>query len=92
MVQDEKNKEDNKEGLSIVDEAKKIRDEIRAENDRRESILKQEQRLQAERLLGSSAGQPQENKQLSEEELKKKAAMEYWKGTGIDEAIGKYNG
>jgi hypothetical protein len=50
--------EENKpqENLSIVDEAKKLRDEIRAENDRREKILADEQRLQAERMLGSSAG------------------------------------
>lgn len=50
------------------------------------------QKIEAERLLGSSAGQPPVTPQLSEEELKKKAAIEYWKGTGIDEAISKYNG
>ena len=44
------------ENLSIVDEAKKIRDDIKAENDRRERLLADEQRLQAERMLGSSAG------------------------------------
>lgn len=43
--------------LSIVEEAKKLRDEIRAENDRREKILANEEKLQAEKLLGSSAGQ-----------------------------------
>lgn len=47
------------QNLSIVDEAKKIRDEIKAENDRREMLLKEEQKLQAEKMLGSSAGQPQ---------------------------------
>ena len=77
------------ENLSIVDEAKKIRDEIKAENDRREEILKQEQKLQAEKMLGSSAGQPIPAQQVTEEDLKKKAAMEFWKGTGIDEAIAK---
>jgi len=51
--------EENKtENLSIVDEARKLRDEIKAENDRREEILRQEQKLQAEKMLGSSAGQP----------------------------------
>ena len=50
--------EENKpqENLSIVDEARKLRDEIKAENDRREKILADEQKLQAERMLGSSAG------------------------------------
>jgi hypothetical protein len=80
------------ETLSIVDEAKKIRDEIRAENDRRERILAEEQKLQAERMLGSSAGQPIPQKQLTEEDLAKQEAINYWKGTGIDEAIQKYNG
>ena len=43
-------------GLSIVDEAKKVRDEIRAENDRREKILQEEQRLRAEQMLGGTTG------------------------------------
>jgi len=51
-----KNTQDSQENLSIVDEAKKVRDEIKLENDRRELILKQEQKLQAEKMLGSSAG------------------------------------
>jgi len=85
--------EENKEGnqnLSIVDEAKKIRDEIRAENDRRETILKEEQKLQAERMLGSSAGQPIPQTQMTEADIKKQEAINFWKGTGIDEAIKKY--
>jgi len=44
------------ESLSIVEEARKLRDEIRAENDRRDKILVEEQKLQAERMLTSSAG------------------------------------
>jgi len=42
--------------VSIIDEAKKIRDEIRAENDRRAQMLEREEKLQAERMLSSSAG------------------------------------
>jgi hypothetical protein len=80
------------ENLSIVDEAKKIRDEIRAENDRREKILADEQKLQAERMLGSSAGQPIPQKQLTEEDLKTQQAKEFWKGTAIEDALNKYNG
>ena len=49
------------------------------------------QKIEAERLLGSSAGQPVENKQLSETELKKKAALDFWKGTAIADAIEKQN-
>jgi hypothetical protein len=80
---------EQKESLSIVDEAKKIRDEIRAENDRRERILQDEQKLHAERLLSGTAGAPVNQTILTEEDQKKKAAMEFWKGTGIDEAIAK---
>ena len=44
------------EPLSLVDEAKKVRDEIRTENDRREEILKEEQKLTSEKLLGGTSG------------------------------------
>lgn len=44
--------------LSIVEEAAKLRDEIRAENDRREALLREEQNLHAERMLGGTSGQP----------------------------------
>lgn len=80
------------ENLSIVEEAKKIRDEIKAENDRRERILLEEQKLQAEKMLGSSAGQSIPAVQMTADEIKKKEAIDFWKGTGIDEAINKYNG
>jgi hypothetical protein len=86
--------EENKpnENLSIVEEAKKIRDEIRAENDRREVILKEEQKLQAEKMLGSSAGANIPTKQLTQEDLKKEEAKTFWKGTAIEDALNKYNG
>jgi hypothetical protein len=80
------------ETLSIVDEAKKIRDEIRAENDRRERILADEQKLQAERMLGSSAGANIPQKILTEEDLKTQQAKEFWKGTAVEDALNKYNG
>lgn len=44
------------ENLSIVDEAKKVRDEIRAENDRREKLIHEDQKLQAEKMLAGNAG------------------------------------
>jgi hypothetical protein len=75
--------------LSIVEEAKKIRDEIKAENDRREKILSDEQKLHAERLLTGTAGAPSNQTILTEEDIKKKEALEFWKGTTIAEAIAK---
>jgi hypothetical protein len=50
------------------------------------------QKIEAEKLLGSTAGQPKPVQQLSQEELKKQEALNFWKGTGIDDAINKYNG
>lgn len=75
--------------LSIVDEAKKVRDEIKAENDRREEILKEEQKIASNNLLGGTSGGHVET-QINEEEVKKNKAMQFWKGTGIDKAIEKH--
>jgi len=83
--------EEIKNNLSIVDEAAKLRDEIRAENDRHERLLKEQQKLEAERMLSSSAGQAT-SPQLTEEQFKKQEAMKFWKGTAIEEAINKFNG
>ena len=78
--------------LNIVEQAEKVRDEIKAENDRREDILKQEQKLKAEGMLAGTGGGGIPQPKLTEEDLKKKQAMDFWKGTGIDEAIEKYDG
>lgn len=59
------------EGMSIVDEAKKVRDEIRAENDRREQLLEKEQKLKAEQMLAGTAGgrvEPAEPKEETDKE------------------------
>lgn len=41
---------------SIVDEANKVKDELKAENDRREKLLAQEQKLRAEQILAGTSG------------------------------------
>lgn len=88
---DEKPKQEEKP-LNIVEEAKIIRDEIRTAKEELKAEREALQKAQAESLLSSSAGQQIPGKQLTEEDLKKQAAVEFWKGTGIDEAIQKYNG
>lgn len=77
--------------LSIVDEAKKVRDEIKAENDRRQKILADEEKLRVEEMLAGN-GAMVKPAVVSPDELKKKDAMDMFKGTGIDKAIEKYNG
>jgi len=48
------------ETLNIVEEAKKVRDEIKSENDRRERILEDEKNLRAKQLLIGTSGGNQE--------------------------------
>lgn len=62
-------------GLNIVQEAQRVRDEIKAENDRREAILKEEQKLRAEQMLAGTAGgrvEPKEPKQETAKDYAKR--------------------
>jgi len=84
---DKQNTEDPTKNLSVIEEAKKIKEELKAENDRRELILKQEQKLQAEKLLSSSAGTnipPAPPKQETDKEYAERISREIREG--------KYNG
>ena len=77
------------EPLSIVDEAKKVRDEIKAENDRREEILKKEQKLESDKLLGGVSGGHVDAPVVSPEDAKKAGAKEFFKGTQLEKDIDK---
>jgi cell shape-determining protein MreC len=57
-----------------------------------QQMRQEKQKIEAELMLGSTAGQPIPQKQVTQEDLDKQAAKEFWKGTGIEEAIDKYNG
>ena len=72
-IEEQVEQEEKAQGLSIVEEAQKVRDEIRAENDRREAILKKEQDLRAEQMLAGTAGGRQEPKELSNKDYAQKA-------------------
>lgn len=87
---EEKKVEPVEKPLSIIDEAKKVRDEIKAENDRREEILKNEQKLKSEELLAGNSGGNVETETKTEDQIKKEGAMKYWEGTGIDKAIERH--
>lgn len=58
----------------------------------REKALAEREKLLAERMLSGTAGGALPKQEVTEEEQKKQAAIEYWKGTGIDEAIKQYDG
>ena len=50
------------------------------------------QKIEAEQMLGSTAGQPKEQVVLQEEDQKKQQAKEVWTGTAVEDALNKYNG
>ena len=75
------------QGLNLVEQATLLRDEIRAENDRREAILKQEQELHAIQMLSGHAQAGQAPVQISEEERIKAETRLLFKGTQIEKAI-----
>lgn len=68
------------ENLSIYEKSLKLRDELRAENDRREKILQEEQRLESEKLLSSSAGMRQEKQNIPQEQSSKDYANDVLAG------------
>ena len=64
--------EETSSNLNIVEQAQRVRDEIKAENDRREKILREEQKLRAEQMLAGTGGAvpPKEKKELTPREYK----------------------
>mgnify|MGYP003133866072 CR=1 FL=1 len=63
-----------KENVSIVDEARAIRDEIKQEREKLEEANKKKETLQAEEMLGgtSEAGQEPVKKEETKEEIAEK--------------------
>jgi hypothetical protein len=73
----------------LIERARQEREGLVKENERLERNLKELREIEASRLLGGTAGGRVESPQLSEEDLKKKNAMDFWKGTPIADAIAK---
>jgi hypothetical protein len=77
--------------LPIVEEARKIRDDIAK---LKEELAKQVEKIdqqQAEQMLGGTSGGNVPVKEIPEAERKKAQAKEFFKGTELEEAIDKYN-
>jgi len=55
-AKDNKPVEKPKENLSPVEQAKETMESLKAENDRREEIIKQEQKLESDRVLAGTSG------------------------------------
>jgi hypothetical protein len=73
-IEEAPKEEIKEETLSAIDAAKKIQEQIAAENDRREEILKREEKLHAERMLAGTAGGG-----IPKEEPKEETPEEYAK-------------
>lgn len=74
--------------LNLIEQAKAIRDEIKAENDRREALLRQEQELTSIKMLSGSAeaGKPSAPAETEEERIKRET-REFFKGSAIERYI-----
>lgn len=75
---------------TLLDKTRKVVAELKAENDRKEALLLEEQKIKANELLGGRSESGIQAPQKSEAELKKEQALNYFSGTGIDKAIQKY--
>lgn len=88
--QEQKTEEKKTSSTPLLDEAQaraerleKATAEFKLQADRLE-------KLQSDMLLSGSAGiRPADKPAMTEEELKKKQALEFWKGTAIADAIAK---
>jgi len=77
------------EPLSIVGEARAIRNEILKAKEELKAENERNEKLQTENLLASTAGAGIPIKELSEAEEKKAKAAEFFKGTALEDAIKK---
>ena len=90
-IQDDK-KEKPTMAMDLVELARQEREGLQKENERLEKNLKEMRELEASRLLGSSAGLRHDAPEISQEDLKKKQAIDFWGDSPISEAIKKHNG
>ena len=79
------------ESTNPIEIANKILAEIKEENVKREELIARDEKLQAEKMLGGTAGGNVPTQEVTEEQQKKQQAMDFWKGTGIDKAIEAYD-
>ena len=77
--------------VSIVDEARGIRDEIKKERELLDEANKKKETLQTEDLLSSSSGGHIETKLVSPEDKKVNDAKEFFKDTALEGAIDQAN-
>lgn len=75
---------------SIIEQANAAAKRIEEANRKSEELIKQQQDLLAKQALSGKAFAGSSQPQMTEAERKKQEAMNFWKGTGLDETIRKY--
>lgn len=92
--QEEKKEEEAKLEINVMEEAKKVTEEMKRQNEIKAKLIEREEKVVARqetlRALGGGSQTGQQPEKISEEEAKKKGAMEFWKGTQIEQAIEKH--
>ena len=91
-MEDEKTKQIPEAVKTDLEKLKEANAEFEKELVKAREMRAERQKIEAEQMLGSTAGQPAEKVVLSEEDQKKQQAKEFWKGTAIEDALNKYNG
>jgi len=82
--------ENNTESLSLIERARAERESLEKENARLEKNIKELREIETSRLLGSTSGGRVEQTPMTEADIKKKEALDFWKGTDIADAINKH--
>jgi len=75
---------------NLVLEAQNAAQRLEEANAKKEELIKREEELEARRIIGGKSEGGTESPRKTDEELKKEAAIEFFKGTGIDKAIEKH--
>lgn len=68
----------------LISESSKAIAQLKAENDRREKLLREEQELENRRILGGNSRAGTAKVQTDPEEEKKQRARQFWKGSAIE--------
>ncbi|HEC65232.1 MAG TPA: hypothetical protein ENI23_08060 [bacterium] len=85
---DKPKEQDQEKSPSMIDGAILAAEALKKENDRKEDLLDREEKLQSQMILGGKgfAGQSPK-KEMSEEDVKKAKAAEFFKDTALGDAI-----
>jgi hypothetical protein len=91
-MEDEKAKQKTEAVKTDLEKLKEANEQFEKELIKAREMRAERQKIEAEQMLGSTAGQPEPKKELSEEDQKKQQAKEFWKGTAIADALEKADG